>query len=234
MINEEDLLRIQVLKPGGQLDATWEEINRIDDLLASKLDFAFDDRLGYLTACPTNVGTGMRASVMLHLPGLMITDQIAGTIRGVNKLGLAVRGIFGEGSDNRGNLYQISNQSTLGESEAQIILNLKNVLYRLFDQEHRAREMLLARDRFALLDHVGRSYGVLKYSYKLSSDEVLNCLSGLRLGIDLGLFNSVKIHQVNELFIATASGHLQKQAGGELSSEECDIRRAALCRQSLQ
>ncbi|UKI29995.1 MAG: hypothetical protein L6W00_18505 [Lentisphaeria bacterium] len=157
MINEEDQLRIQTLRPGFQLDEVWRVINELDDELSSKLDYAFDDKLGYLTSCPTNVGTGMRASVMLHLPGLVLSGQIGPTIQGVSKLNLAVRGIFGEGTDNRGNLFQVSNQSTLGESETQIIERLNTVISQLIAQEKIARQQLILRDRFALLDHVGRS-----------------------------------------------------------------------------
>ena len=157
MVNEEDHLRIQAFQPGFRLNAVWETINRIDDELGSRLSYAFDDRLGFLTCCPTNVGTGMRASVMLHLPGLVLSGQIGPTIQGVNKLNLAVRGIAGEGTDNRGNLFQVSNQSTLGESEPQIIERLNHVISQLIAHEKSARQLLLQRDQFALLDHVGRA-----------------------------------------------------------------------------
>jgi len=234
MINEEDHLRIQTLVPGLELEAAWKRINDLDNQLATRLDYAFDDRLGYLTSCPTNVGTGMRASVMLHLPGLVLTGQIAPTIQGINKLNLAVRGIGGEGTDNRGNLFQVSNQSTLGESEAQILERLNTVIGQLVAHEKSARQLLLQRDQFSLLDHVGRSYGILRHSYKLSSEEAVNCLSGVRVGVDLGMFSALDIHTVNELFIGTGAAHLQKSAGRILNAVERDVSRAALCREKLK
>lgn len=234
MINEEDQLRIQTIRPGFQLREVWKSINRIDDDLSSNLQYAFDEQLGYLTSCPTNVGTGMRASVMLHLPGLVLTGQIAPTIQGISKLHLAVRGIFGEGSDNCGNLYQISNQNTLGESELKIIDELDSVIRQLIQQEKNARRSLLENDRYNILDHVGRSYGLLRHSYKLGFEEAMQSLSGLRIGVDMGLFNSIDIHKVNELFIGIGPAHLQKNASGVLTDSEVDIMRATLCREKLR
>lgn len=233
MINEEDHLRIQSLRPGFQLEAVWEEINRLDDQLSSQLEYAFDDRLGYLTSCPTNVGTGMRASVMLHLPGLTLSGELTSTIRGISKLGFAVRGITGEGSDNRGNLFQISNQSTLGESETDIIGKLSQIISTLITCEKQSRRHLMAKDQTTLLDWVGRSYGLLRYAYTLSTEEALNALSGARLGVDLGMFSRLNIHTVNELFREINSAHLQKKASAKLSPEELDIARATLCRERL-
>ena len=234
MVNEEDHLRIQALSPGFQLESVWERINQFDDVLASRIPYAFDPRLGFLTSCPSNLGTGMRASVMLHLPGLVLSGQIGPTIQGVAKLNLAVRGIFGEGTDNRGNLYQVSNQCTLGESETQIIERLNTVISQLISQEKIARQQLILRDRFALLDHVGRSYGVLRHAYRITTEEALNSLSGIRIGVDLGMFNTVDIRLVNELFLAINPAHLQKRAGKELSAPERDVCRAALCRDKLK
>lgn len=234
MVNEEDQIRIQSIRPGFQLPEVYREIDRIDDALSCLVDYAFDEQLGFLTSCPTNTGTGMRASVMLHLPGLVLTGQIAPTIHGISKLNLAVRGIFGEGSDNRGNLFQISNQSTLGESEDNIISTLAAVIEQLVFHEKRARQTLLKDDRYGVLDYVGRAYGVLRHSYKLSGEEALKCLSGVRLGVDLGLFNAVDIRKVNELFIATGAAHLQFNSGMELDSNTRDIKRAQLCREKLK
>lgn len=234
MINEEDHLRIQTMLPGFQLGAVWAQIDELDNKLAARLDYAFDDRLGFLTCCPTNVGTGMRASVMLHLPGLVLTGQIAPTIQGINKLNLAVRGIGGEGTGNQGNLFQVSNQSTLGESEAQILERLNTVIGQLIAHEKNARQLLLQRDQFSLLDHVGRSYGTLRHSYKLSGEEAVNCLSGVRVGVDLGMFSALDIHTVNELFIGIGAAHLQKAAGRVLNAAERDVCRAALCREKLK
>ena len=234
MINEEDHLRIQTMLPGFQLDAVWKQIDELDNRLGSCLEYAFDDRLGFLTCCPTNVGTGMRASVMLHLPGLVLTGQITPTIQGINKLNLAVRGIGGEGTSNQGSLFQVSNQSTLGESEAQILERLNTVIGQLIAHEKNARQLLLQRDQFSLLDHVGRSYGILRHSYKLSGEEAVNCLSGVRVGVDLGMFTALNIHTVNELFIGIGAAHLQKAAGRALNAAERDVCRAALCREKLK
>ena len=234
MVNEEDQLRIQTIRPGFQLRKVWQDINYIDDELSKNLDYAFDDQLGYLTCCPTNVGTGMRASVMLHLPGLVLAGQIGATIQGIGKLHLAVRGIFGEGTANSGNLFQISNQNTLGESESKIIEELDSVIRQLILQEKHARRTLLENDRFSVLDHVGRSYGLLRHSYKLTFEEALHSLSGLRIGVDMGLFNTIDIHKVNELFIDIGPAHLRKNAAGSENNDDLDVFRAAVCREKLR
>lgn len=234
MINEEDHLRIQTLLPGFQLQKCWEKISRLDDELGKVLDFAWNDTLGYLTACPTNVGTGMRASVMLHLPGLVMTEQIQPTIHGINKLGLAVRGVYGEGSDNTGRLYQVSNQVTLGESEETIIEQLTAVIRQIVEYERRARRALMERDRFALLDHVGRAFGLLHNSYKLTASEAAEALSALRLGVDMGLFKSLTLSTVNELFMELNPGHLQMRSGLALPEAEIDVLRAKLFRTRLR
>lgn len=225
---------MQSIRPGFQLPEVYAEISAIDDALSQKIDYAFDEQLGYLTSCPTNVGTGMRASVMLHLPGLVLSGQIAPTIHGINKLHLAARGIFGEGSENLGNLFQISNQSTLGESEEKTINDLASVIEQIIYHEKRARQTLLDNDRYSLLDYIGRAYGVLRHSYKLSGKEAMQSLSGVRLGVDLGLFSAIDLAKVNELFIATGEAHLQKNAGHKLNSNARDILRAQLCREKLK
>ncbi|MCP3964917.1 MAG: protein arginine kinase [Lentisphaerae bacterium] len=234
MVNEEDHLRIQALRPGMQLNEVWSVINKLDNELERQLPYAFDSKLGFLTSCPTNVGTGMRASVMLHLPGLVLSGQINAAIQGVSKLGMAVRGIFGEGTDNRGNLFQVSNQSTLGESEEQIIERLDGVIKQLITHEKNARMNLLENNQYFLLDHVGRSYGVLRHAYTISSEEALNSLSGIRIGVDMGMFSSVDLHTVNELFLSINPAHLQKFAEKHLDSKERDVYRAALVRERLK
>ncbi len=234
MINEEDHLRIQALCPGVQLFKVWEQINKLDSELEKSLPYAYDSQLGYLTSCPTNVGTGMRASVMLHLPGLVLSGKINAVIQGVNKLGMAVRGIFGEGTDNRGNLFQVSNQSTLGESETQIIERLNTIITQLIMHEKNCRSNLLNEKKYFLLDHVGRSYGILRHAYTLSSAEALNSLSNIRIGVDMGMFNSVDLHTVNKLFLTINPAHLQKFAQKDLSSQERDIFRATFVREQLK
>jgi protein arginine kinase len=234
MVNEEDHLRIQALRPGLQLFKVWEQINKLDSELDKTLPYSYDSQLGYLTSCPTNVGTGMRASVMLHLSGLVLSGKINAAIQGVNKLGIAVRGIFGEGTDNRGNLFQVSNQSTLGESETQIIDRLNGVITQLIMHEKNCRANLMQNKKYFLLDHVGRSYGILRHAYTLSSEEALNSLSAIRVGVDLGMFNSVDLHTVNKLFLTINPAHLQKFAQKELSSQERDIFRASFVREQLK
>lgn len=234
MINEEDHLRLQVIRPGLQLQEVWEEIDKLETALSNELPFEFDETLGFLTSCPTNLGTAMRASVMLHLPGLVLAKQTGQLIQAVFKLGLAVRGIFGEGSDNLGNLFQVSNQSTLGESEEDIVSRLSGIISQIITHEKNARLKLLEKQRDILLDHIGRSYGILKYSYVISTKEALNSLSMLRLGVDMGIIRSVDIHTVNELFITVQPAHLQKFAGKNIDSEERDRIRASLIREGLQ
>lgn len=233
MVNEEDHLRMQYLAPGFQLEKVWKAVDQLDNELSQHLDYAYDEQLGFLTCRPTNVGTGLKASVMLHLPGLVMTGKLAPTIHGITKLNLAVRGIFGDGAENQGNLFQISNQVTLGDTESGIIEKLGQVVRQLIFCETAARQLVLEKDRAALLDHVGRSYGILRHSYKISSKEALNCLSGLRMGVDMGLFNHIDMDRVNEMFLTIHPAHLQKRAGKTLSSAERDVFRADYCRGQL-
>ena len=233
MVNEDDALRIQCLRPGFQLDEAWEEASALDDELGSVFKYAFDEKLGFLTADPTNVGTGMRASVMLHLPGLVLTGQIATAVAAVNKLNIAVRGLYGEGSENLGNMYQVSNQSTLGESEKQIIARMSAVVSQFIEREENTRKLLMERDQHGMLDVIGRSYGVLKHSHRLGSEEALKCLSGVRLGVDMRLFKSLDVDRINTVFMAISPAHLQKRAGRELDQAERDVCRAAFCREHL-
>src|SRR5437763_11400846 len=225
MINEEDHLRIQVLRSGLQLDEAWEQINAIDDALESKLDFAFHPRFGYLTACPTNVGTGIRVSVMLHLPALKLTGEIEKVFRAAKDLKLAVRGLYGEGTEATGDFYQISNQTTLGKSEEDIISDFKHlVIPKIIDYEHQARRTPLNDPTGALDDKVQRAVGVLRAARLIASEETLFLLSHLRMGINLGRIKDIDISTINELFLMTQPAHLQKIQGKKL---EGDLRRAA-------
>ncbi|MBA2176897.1 protein arginine kinase [Halobacillus locisalis] len=234
MINEEDHIRIQLYFPGFQLDRALEQASQLDDWLEEKIDYAFDEKRGYLTACPTNVGTGMRASVMMHLPALSMTHQINRMTPAINQLGLVVRGIYGEGSEAVGNIFQISNQITLGKSEQDIVEDLHSVVKQLIDQERRAREALINRSGIQLEDRIFRSYGVLRNSRIIESKEAAKCLSDLRLGIDLGLIDDIPQTILNELMILTQPGFLQQYAKATLNPEERDIRRASLIRERLQ
>ncbi|SFG10397.1 protein arginine kinase [Halobacillus alkaliphilus] len=234
MINEEDHIRLQLYFPGFQLDRALEQASQLDDWLEEKINYAFDEKRGYLTACPTNVGTGMRASVMMHLPALSMTQQINRMTPAINQLGLVVRGIYGEGSEALGNIYQISNQITLGKSEQDIVEDLHSVVKQLIDQERRAREALISRSGVQLEDRIFRSYGVLKHSRIIESKEAAKCLSDLRLGIDLKLIDHIPRTILNELMILTQPGFLQQYAKASLNPDERDVRRASLIRERLQ
>ncbi|MFC7061793.1 protein arginine kinase [Halobacillus seohaensis] len=234
MINEEDHIRIQLYFPGFQLDRALEQASQLDDWLEEKVDYAFDENRGYLTSCPTNVGTGMRASVMMHLPALAMTQQINRMTPAINQLGLVVRGIYGEGSETVGNIFQISNQITLGKSEEDIVEDLHSVVRQLIDQERKARQVLMHRSGMQLEDRVFRSYGVLKHSRIIESKEAAKCLSDLRLGIDLGFIEHIPQTILNELMVLTQPGFLQQYAKESLSPSERDIRRASLIRERVQ
>jgi protein arginine kinase len=234
MINEEDHLRMQSIRSGLQLKQAFKLVDKVDTALESKLDFAFDPRLGYLTACPTNVGTGMRASAMLHLPGLVLSELINQVIQAVSKIGLAVRGLYGEGTEAMGNLFQISNQTTLGEKEEDIINRLTKVIETIIDKEHDARQTLLQRKPSTLCDQIGRAYGVLTYAHAMPSKEALNLLSVIKLGMDLGAFPEHQRLQIDELFIDTQPAHLQKNSQQKLNAEERDYLRAQIIRDRLK
>lgn len=233
MINEEDHLRMQVFRSGYALQSAWEEINRIDDELEERISFAFSDEFGYLTSCPTNVGTGMRVSVMLHLPALVMTREIQKVFQAMHKMNLAVRGLYGEGSQALGDFYQISNQVTLGRSEEQIIQNVQRVIPDILSYERRARQALVKEDRQRLLDQVWRALGVLNSARTISSEETMEKLSSLRLGINLQLVDDVDIATVNQLFMQIQPAHLQKIRGEELESAERNVVRAAFLRERL-
>jgi protein arginine kinase len=225
MVNEEDHLRLQVLRSGLQLEEAWEQINQVDDALEAKLDFAFNPRFGYLTACPTNVGTGIRVSVMLHLPALKLTGEIEKVFRAAKDMRLAVRGLYGEGTEATGDFYQISNQTTLGKSEEEIISDFKHqVMPKIIEYEHHARKTLLNEKTVALDDKVSRALGILRSARMVSSEETLFLLSHLRMGVNLNRVKDVEIHKVNELFLLTQPAHLQKMVGRKMDG---DIRRAA-------
>lgn len=210
MVNEEDHLRIQVMASGLTLPDVWDRINRVDDRLEEKLTYAFSPQLGYLTACPTNVGTGIRVGVMLHLPALVQTKQIDKVFRALHKINLAVRGLYGEGTQAFGDFYQISNQQTLGKSETELIRNLSDVVPQIITYERTARQALVTERRQHLHDQVSRAYGVLKTAHTISSEETMHLLSSVRLGVNLGLIDDLEIATVNELFIQTQPAHLQK------------------------
>ena len=226
MINEEDHLRIQVLRAGFQLRKAWNAVNELDTSLEEQLDYAFAPTLGYLTACPTNLGTGMRASAMMHLPALVIGGQMEKVVRAVNQLGMVLRGLFGEGSDASGSIFQISNQTTLGEAEEEIIKRLGSVLNSIVEHELNARAKLVEADARKLFDKIGRAYGILQNCHVLSSGEAMNLLSLLRLGADLGVFPENNRSVIDRLFIEAQPGHLQHAQKGEFEPGQRDLLRA--------
>jgi protein arginine kinase len=234
MINEEDHMRMQSLRPGLQIKECYAAIDSIDSALEKKLDYAFSKDLGYLTACPTNLGTGIRVSAMLHLPALVLHEQINKIVQAVNKLGLAVRGLYGEGTEALGNVFQVSNQMTLGESEHEIVERLTKVLAQLIEHEENARGTLLEEKQKVLFNHIGRAYGILANAHSISSKETMNLLSLMRLGVDLGLFPGTEKALVDELFIITQPAHLQKRYSEKLSAEERDLLRADMLRERLR
>ena len=233
MVNEEDHLRIQLMKSGLDLTSAWNQINEIDDLIEARLNYAFHDRLGYLTACPTNVGTGMRVSVMLHLPALVITRQIDKVFSSLQKISLAVRGLYGEGSKAMGDFYQISNQITLGRSEEQLLKQVGEVVPVLIDYERKARDYLVRESHQDLHDRVSRAYGILCSAQTISSEETMHLLSSVRMGVNLGLIRDVEIPVVNQLFIQTQPAHLQKIRGIELGTADRNIERALYLQRHL-
>ena len=234
MVNEEDHIRLQSLQPGLNLQKAWEVADELDNALEQSLSYAFSSKLGYLTACPSNVGTGMRASVMLHLPGLVLTEEIKPVINAVSKIGLAVRGLWGEGSEASGNMFQISNQITLGRPEMEIISNLEQIVLEVIEHENNARKRLVDKQKIRIQDHVGRAYGILSNAALLTTGEALDLLSALWMGVDLGFLPKMARREVDRLFIRIHPAHLQKETGAALSPEERDIKRAQLVRQFLE
>ncbi len=233
MVNEEDHFRVQVMKSGFDLDDVWHIINKLDDDLSKKSPFAFSKELGYLTACPTNTGTGMRSSIMLHLPVLVMTRQINRVLDAIAKLSFTTRGLYGEGTQASGNFFQISNQVSLGHKEEEIIDNLKGVIRQVIDQEKTARQNLVSKHRSMLEDKIWRSYGTLKNAHIITSQETVELLSMLRLGQDLEIVKDLERALINELFILTQPAHLQKIEKKKLSPHERDVKRADLIREKL-
>ena len=234
MINEEDHLRMQALRPGLQLRQAWSAIDHLDSELEKKLDYAFNNDLGYMTACPTNLGTGIRVSAMLHLPGLVLGEQINPIVQSVNKLGLAVRGLYGEGTEALGNVFQVSNQMTLGENEITIVERLDKVLSQIIEHEENARQTLLEKQPKVVYNHIGRAYGILANAHSISSKETMNLLSFMRLGVEMNLFPGTERALVDELFILTQPAHLQRMLSDKLSAEERDLVRADMLRERLK
>ena len=234
MVNEEDHLRLQALESGVDLARTWEHIKAVDTELGQRLAFAFHPEFGYLTSCPTNVGTGLRASVFIHLPGLVLTKEINKTLHGLTKVGLTYRGLYGEGSEVVGNFFQLSNQTTLGKSEEELLDHLGKIVQHVMAIEERARQVLLRDATSILEDKVWRAFGLLRYARALGFEETMNLLSGVRLGVSLGLIPNVGLYTLNKLLVFTQPAHLSALAGAELSEDEIPVRRAEFVRRTLE
>nr|WP_051083274.1 protein arginine kinase [Rubritalea marina] len=234
MVNEEDHLRMQAIRPGLKLKEAYGALAKVDEQLEQDLKFAYDQKLGYLTACPTNLGTGMRASVMLHLPALVLTEQIGQVLQAVNKIGFAVRGLFGEGTESLGHLFQISNQSTLGESEQTIISRLERVISQIESHESNARLKMLEDEPNQLSDRVGRAFGTLGYATVFDSKEAFAHISIMRMGAAMGYFPEGTMQACDSMMMDIQPAHLQLHAGAELEPEERDLIRAEILRSRLQ
>lgn len=233
LINEEDHIRIQCLLPGLQLEKAYDISDKIDDLLEERIDFAFDEDLGYLTACPTNLGTGIRVSVMLHLPVLRLTGYINTILQAAGQIGLAVRGIYGEGTEISGDIYQISNQVTLGVTEKEVVGSLHNVTMQIIEKERKSRNKLLKTRKIDLEDRLFRSLGILKNARKIAGKEAMQLISDVKLGANLGLMEDINMNKINSLITMIQPGYLQKYYNTELNPVERDIKRAKLIRDNL-
>ncbi len=233
MVNEEDHLRLQGLLSGFRLRDAWQMVDALDEELGGRLSYAYHPEFGYLTSCPTNVGTGLRASVLMHLPGLVLTQEIGKVLQGMGQVGLTFRGLYGEGSEVVGNFFQISNQTTLGKTEEDLIDQLQKIVQQVVNYEKLARGILQRDAPHVIEDKVWRAYGLLRYARSISFDEVMNLLSGVRLGISLKLLPGASVYTLNQLMIFTQAAHLEQAAGKPLTSAESDVHRATYVRRTL-
>lgn len=232
MVNEEDHLRIQVMRSGFDLRQAWDTIDSLDNELSDTIDYSYSTEWGYLTACPTNTGTGMRASVMLHLPALVVSKQINKVLQAITKLSLTARGLYGEGTEASGNFFQISNQVSLGQTEEDLIDNIERIIKQVIGHEEAARDSLYTNEKQKLDDRIWRAFGTLRSAHIITSAETIDHLSMVRLGIDIGVI-PLDRQIINELFILTQPAHLQKIEGKKLNPAERDVKRAALIREKL-
>jgi len=233
MVNEEDHVRLQSLVGGLELEAAWRRVDRLDEELGALLPFAYHHQFGYLTACPTNVGTGLRASVLIHIPGLVLTKEISRVLEGISQVGLTYRGLYGEGSEVVGNFFQISNQTTLGKTEEDLIEHLGRVTGKVIDYERSARAVLLTEAPSVLEDKVWRAYGILRTARSLGLEEMMNLLSGIRLGVSLKLLKSPRVETLNDILVRGQHAHLERAAGGKLNEHDADVCRATFVRDKL-
>ncbi len=233
MVNEEDHLRLQALRSGFDLTDAYAALDRVDTELGSRVPYAYHGEFGFLTSCPTNTGTGMRASVLIHLPGLVLTKEISKVLAGLQQMGLTYRGLYGEGSEVVGNFFQVSNQTTLGQSEEELIEKLTYVLKTVIEREEEARRVLLRDAGYIIEDKLWRAYGTLRYARSLSFDEAMNYLSGVRLAVGLKLISSLSVYTLNKLLIFSQAAHLSYLEARTLTESEANLVRARYVRQAL-
>lgn len=233
MVNEEDHLRLQTLLSGFQLERAWQDVEQLDEEIGQRLPYAFHHEFGFLTSCPTNVGTGLRASVLIHLPALVLTKQIAKVLQGIGQIGLTFRGLFGEGSEVVGNFFQISNQTTLGKTEEDLIDHLEKIVSQVIEYEKQARAVLLREAPYVLEDKVWRAYGILRHARSLAFDEMMNLLSGVRLGITLKLLRTPRVETLNRMMVYGQTAHLERAARRRLDETDADAFRATFVREAL-
>jgi protein arginine kinase len=233
MVNEEDHLRVQSLLSGLRIQEAWRMVDRLDEELGRELPFAYHPEFGFLTSCPTNVGSGLRASVFMHLPGLVLTKEIGKTLKGLGELGLTFRGLYGEGSEVVGNFFQVSNQTTLGRTEEDLIDHLDRIVRKVINDELHARQVLLRDARGVTEDKIWRAYGLLRYARSLPFEELMNLLSGVRLGVSLKLLPRLRVYSLNKMMIFTQPAHLEQAAGRDLPQAESDAHRASYVRRIL-
>lgn len=234
MVNEEDHLRLQSLVAGLRFQEAWSIVDRLDEELGQDLPYAFHHEFGFLTSCPTNVGTGLRASVLMHLPGLVLTKEIGKVLEGLGQVGLTFRGLYGEGSEVVGNFFQVSNQTTLGKTEEDLVDHLDRIIRQVIQYETHARQVLLRDAPAVTEDKIWRAYGLLRYARTLSFEELMNLLSGVRLGVSLKLLPDLRVYTLNKIMIFTQPAHLEQAAGRVLPSSESDAHRAAYVRRILE
>jgi protein arginine kinase len=233
MVNEEDHLRLQAIVSGLRLQDAFHQVDQLDEELGAQLPFAYHHEYGYLTSCPTNVGTGLRASILIHLPGLVLTKEIGKVLQGIGQVGLTFRGLYGEGSEVVGNFFQISNQTTLGKSEEDLIEHLQKIVGRVIQYEMGARDILMRDAPTVIEDKIWRAYGLLRYARSLSFDEVMNLLSGVRLGVSMNLLSGLRVYTLNKVMIYAQDAHLEQAAGRPLRDAEGDLHRATYVRHVL-
>lgn len=233
MVNEEDHLRLQSLLSGLRLQDGWALVDRVDEELGTHLPMAYHQEFGFLTSCPTNVGTGLRASVLMHLPGLVLTKEIGQVLKGLNQVGLTFRGLYGEGSEVVGNFFQLSNQTTLGKTEEDLVDHLDQIVRQVIQYEEQARQVLLKEAASVTQDKIWRAYGLLRFARSLSFEELVNLLSGVRLGASLKLLPGLRVYTVNKIMIYSQTAHLEQAAGRSLPPPECDAHRASYVRRVL-